>query len=113
MKRIEKSTVITAIQVKEDVEVLLNDAIGTIRQAMELERHLYGTHVMGNHTADVEAKLDAVFAKQSIDTFYDIARYECIEGINEILGGNVIDMTGTDKQVCKRFFAEFHVYATA
>ena len=113
MKRIEKAVVVTEMKNNEEVNILVNDAIATIRQAMKLEGHLYGTRVMGNHTLDVEAKIDAVYTKESINTYYDIARYDCIEELNNLVGGNVVDMTGTDKQVCRRFFKEFSAYATA
>ncbi len=110
MKRIDKVNVVTEIKANEDVAILVKDAIETINQAYHLEKQLTSDNVFGNNTLSVEAKLDAVYTKQMIDTCYDVARYDCIEELNELLGGNVIDMTGTDKQVCKRFYREFHLY---
>ncbi len=110
MKRIEKEVVVKAMQVKVEVEELVRDALDTIKQAKKLEGQLYGARVMGNNTLSVEAKVDAIYTKQSIDTFYDVARYDCIEELNNLVGGNVVDMTGTDKQVCKRFYEAFIAY---
>lgn len=56
---------------------------------------------------------DAIYNRQIIDQCYDIVRYDCIETLNEELGGNVIDMTGTDKQVCRRFYNAYHKLALA
>lgn len=110
MRRVEKEMVVREMQVRVEVEELVRDALDTIKQARKLEGQLYGSRVMGNNTLSVEAKVDAVFTKQSIDTFYDVARYDCIEELNNLVGGNVVDMTGTDKQVCKRFYEAFIAY---
>ena len=98
---------LAAIATNKELRELFEDAIGTIRQARKLEGQLYGSRVYNNQTASIEAKVDAVYTKARIDMLYDIARYDCIEAINAEVGGNVVDMTGTDKQVCRRFYEAY------
>ncbi len=109
MKRTEKNNkeIEAMALTNKELKEFFVDGMETFRQAKELENKLYGDHVYGNQTLSVEAKVDAIYTKNMIDTCYAIVRYDCIEAINTHIGGNVVDMTGTDRQVCRRFFEKF------
>lgn len=109
MKRIDINTVTIKAAENEELHDLIQDAIDTYKQAIKIEGQLYGTRVYGNQTASIEAKVDFTFNKAKVDMLYDLIRYDCIEEINALVGGNIVDMTGTDKQVCRRFYEAFKV----
>ena len=94
----------------EEIKELVKDAIATIEQARKIEGQLYGDRVYGNQTASIEAKVDFTFNKAKVDMLYDLVRYDCIEEINRLVGGNIVDMVGTDKQVCRRFYEAYKVW---
>ncbi len=108
MKRIEISEVVKMAYDNEDLLDLIKDGLGTYRQAKKQEGLFYGTRVYGNQTLSIEAKIDEIWTQNDINRKYDIIRYDIIEEINSIVGGNIVDMTGTDKQVCRRFFDAFN-----
>ncbi len=113
MKKINFEVVASAAANNEEVANLIKDAIETINQAHQLERSLESERVFGNNTLSIEAKVDQLYTREMIRTCYDITRYDCIEQLNDILGGNVVDMTGEDKQVCRRFYFAYRKLAAA
>ena len=113
MKRIDLGSVAVEAKNNQEIADLINDAVKTIDQAHRLEKQLGSDRVFGNNTLSVEAQVDAVYTQTMINRCYDIARYDCIEELNELIGGNVVDMTGTDKQVCRRFYFTYRKLAAA
>lgn len=106
-RSIVDTKVIEAAHNSQELMDLFTDGFKTIEQAKKLAGKLYGTRVFGNQVLSVEAKVDAIYTKQTIDTYYDIVRYDVIEEINILVGGNIVNMEGTDKQVCLRFYNKF------
>ena len=108
MKRIEISEVVKKVYQNDELMDLMKDGLATYNQARKLEGQLHSTRIYGNQTLSVEAKIDEIWTQNDINRKYDIIRYDIIEGINDIVGGNIVDMTGTDKQVARRFFDAFN-----
>ena len=106
-RSIADTKVIEAAHDSQEIMDLFIDGFATIEQARKLEGQLFGTRTLGNQTLSVEAKVDAIYTKQTIDTYYDIVRYDVVEEINCLVGGNIVNMEGTDKQVCMRFYNKF------
>lgn len=111
--RREEVTKLGAILANLEARELAKDCILTIDSCRKVESQIYANfrdyHYCYRKDAfdAVEAQMDVDRAQKYVNTGYDIARYECIEGINDILGENLVNMNGTDKQVCMRFYNLF------
>jgi len=107
LRSIADTKVIAAARDNEQVAELFKDGFESIEYARRLEGKLYGTRVLGNQTAAAEARADFADSWARIQVEYDMTRYGVIEEINNLVGGNIVNMEGTDKQVCMRFYRKF------
>ena len=104
MKRVDIATVVGTVAENNELKVLFEDGFETIKDARRHEGRLYGNRVYGNQTLSIEEKVDFSYTVDKINWSYSVVRWDIIEVINETVGGNIVDMVGTDKQVCMRFF---------
>lgn len=107
LRSIADTKVIAAAHDNEQVAELFIDGFESIEYARRLEGMLYGSRVLGNQTKAVEARADFADSWARIQAEYDMTRYGVIEEINNLVGGNIVNMEGTDKQVCMRFYRKF------
>ena len=107
--RKEEVKVLELIRTNKEATLLVGDAISTMRICRKLEAQLKRDfnsyrNCYGNQTEAVLVQFDSNRVSERVRTGYDIVRYDCIEELNALIGTNVVNMVGTDKQVCNRLY---------
>ena len=103
---INETTLMAYVRDDQDVRELVEDSILSVRKACRLEGMLYGSHVYGNQTEAIIVKANPEDTVKAIAQEYDMTIY-CIHEINNLVGGNVVDMSGSNATVCKRFYYKY------
>lgn len=105
-QNIAETKLMAAVRDNQDVKEIYTDIKESVRKAIRIEGMLYGTRAYGNQTEAAETRADKEHAARTAKLEYDMSR-DAIDDINNIVGGNTIDMSGSNRDICKRFFYKY------
>ena len=106
LQNITDTKLIAAVRDNSNVAEIYDDIMQSVRKTLRIEGMLYGSRSLGNQTEAAIMRADREYAESALTLEYDMSR-DAIDEINNTIGGNVVDMSGSNRDICKRFYYKY------
>ena len=106
LQNITDTKLIAAVRDNSNVAEIYDDIMQSVRKTLRIEGMLYGSRSLGNQIEAAIVRADREYAESALTLEYDMSR-DAIDEINNTIGGNVVDMSGSNRDICKRFYYKY------